>query len=191
VKQYKKEYKLIKKIVKGDTEKFMELIEPYKNKLYNFLVSRINNTDDSEDLLQEIFIKCYSKLNTFKFKSAFYTWLFSITLNELKNYYRKKQKNKKFSLDKENDNGTNFYDTLKDTGCSADYKLFDIQLNQHINDSLLELSDVYREVIILFYFDKLSYKKIADKLNIKLGTVKSRISEAREQLKNIIDKSYI
>ncbi|HPG29144.1 MAG TPA: RNA polymerase sigma factor [bacterium] len=186
-----KERILIENIKKGDADSFMVLIEPFKEKLFNFIASKLKDASTAEDILQNAFLKAFENIGKFEFKSLFYTWLFSITLNELRHYWRKQKKNKEDSIETEIGENFKIADVLRDNKTNIQEQIEMRELENHIFDSVLRLPDIYREIVLLRYYDKLSYEEIAVELEVNIGTVKSRLANSRDKLKEIIDINYL
>ena len=184
------EKELIKKSLNGDSDAFIELIDPYKERVYSFLIGKTYSADEAEDILQNSLLKCYENLSKFEGKSRFYTWLFSIALNELKYHWRKKNKIR------DNTAPAEIYDepvidNVPDCGTGVLEKIESIELNRHIYACVLDLPDIYKEIILLRYYEKASYEEISRLLKINIGTTKSRLSGAREKLKDLIKTEYL
>ncbi|MBP7652881.1 RNA polymerase sigma factor [Candidatus Dependentiae bacterium] len=182
---------LIEKVKSGDTESFMILIEPFRDKLFNFLAAKLKDDVVSEDILQTALLKAFENIEKFEFKSLFYTWLFSITFNELRYYWRKQNKVCEDSIELEISGNLKISDTLSDTKTNIQEELEMRELQNHVYDSVLKLPDMYREIILLRYYDKLSYEEIASTLKLNIGTIKSRLANSRDKLKEIIDINFL
>jgi len=168
------ENKLIAKAKTGDETAFEALYDKYSQKVYNLALRMSRNTEDALDLSQEIFIRVYKSLPFFKEESSFSTWLYSIASNACIDFTRREAKKKADSLD---DSVFELPD-IKTPESEMDKK----QLRQDIAKAISALPHNLREVIILREINGLSYTDIADSLDIEVGTVKSRISRAREKL---------
>ena len=168
-----KEAGLVEKAKSGDMTAFEALYDMYAAKVYNTALRMTRNSEDALDLAQEIFIRVYKSLPFFKGDSSFSTWLYSIASNACIDFTRKESKKKHDPVDEA-------------------FKLPDIitpesehekkQLREDIANAISSLPPNLREVIVLREINGLSYAEIADALDIETGTVKSRISRARERL---------
>lgn len=169
------EKKLIKEAVRGDQKAFAKLISPYREKLYHKAFSMAGNHDDAMDILQEAIISSFQSLSGFQNRSAFYTWIFSILVNAGRNYLKKRNRSPGSIEDHESfisDDRLHFTENLE---LSEESK----SLMKYIQS----LEDKYKEIILLRYYDELSYEQIAEHLGIHIGTVKSRLSQAKELLR--------
>ena len=159
----------VKRAKRGDKEAFCNLIRINKIALYRVAKSILNNEDDIEDAVSEAVLKAYKNIKKLKHEEFFKTWVIRIVINESNNLYKKRIK--EISVDKEH---------FKNIEINDDYR--DLSLYNAINS----LDDDLRTTTILFYFEDMKYKDIAKVLNVKEGTIKSRLSRAKEKLYNIL-----
>jgi RNA polymerase sigma-70 factor (ECF subfamily) len=169
---------------KGGKEQLRTLIERYTKPLYNFLL-RFAGTTESEDLVQEIFIKVWKNLPKFKpERASFKTWLFTIARNSVTDYLRKK-KTLSFS-----DVGTSaeesFENTVEDPAPLPSEVLDHLAEKDALNKVLDKLPHNYREVLVLHYQEELTFDEIGQILNKPLNTVKSWHRRALIQLKSTL-----
>jgi len=187
---YIPEKDLIEKAQKMDVQAFEQLVEKYQKKVFNIAFSMLNNMDDASDISQEVFIKAFKSIKHFKQNSSFSTWLYRITVNTCLDELRKrKNKSNVFSIDQvihlESGEVTR---QLEDDRPTPDSMVENNELRALVRDSISQLSDELKEVIILRDINGLSYDDIADMLDCPLGTVKSRINRARNALKEILKR---
>ncbi len=161
--------------------KFIEYLKQYKEEIYKIAYYYAKNKDDAEDLAQEACTKAYCYFHTFKEGSSFKAWMFKIINNTFKGIWTKKQKH-----------GTSEYikgikedlykfqdkDRLEDQLISIDINL--------LKKKITTLPKEFKEVITLYDIQGLSYEEIAQKININIGTVRSRLHRARAILKEQI-----
>lgn len=177
---------LIDRCLQNDADAFDEVVVRYKNKVYNYICRMIHNDHEAEDLTQEVFIRMFTSLASFRNQSSLHTWIFRIASNLCIDYYRrnKKHQNIAYSLDEPIDN--------EETQPSRDipdnkynpYKVFERgELNKQIEDALKQLPEKLRAVIILHDIEDLPYEDISHIVGCPLGTVKSRLFNARMQLR--------
>ncbi len=177
---------LIKKCIKGDIDAFEELIESHQKRAYNIALRILKNPDDAMDISQEAFIKIFKSIKSFKFQSSFSTWLYRVVSNTCIDYLRK-NKNEVYSIDNpiKTEEGS-IKRQFEDEGNTTE-ELFNKKMTKElIYKSIGKLDNQYRIIIILRDIEGFSYKEISDILDCSLGTVKSRISRARNSLKHII-----
>lgn len=135
----------------------------------------------SEDIAQEVFIKCYEHLSNFRNESSYKTWIYRITVNLCKDKLR--------SWAYRNIVLTDFFMKTKSTNKSPETELIGLENKQLLSGKILSLPVKYREVIILYYYEEMSYSQISELLNISLQTIKSRLHRARLLLKKLLEGS--
>ena len=185
------ENKLVNKAVKGDNSAFEALMEKHMGIIYNIALRMAANQDDAEDMTQEIMIKIFRSLGSFKGNSKFSTWIYRVAVNTCLDELKKKKNKKHLSLDAEisGDDGENQIE-IKDDSPSPEKIAEQNELRDMVAAAVKLLSDEHRAVIVLRDIRGMSYSEIAGILGCSDGTVKSRISRARAQLKMILEKEY-
>ena len=180
---------LIKSALKGDMQSFEELMYQYEKKVYNVALRVFKNPEDAKDISQDVFIKIYKNLDKFDNKSSFSTWLYRITTNTCIDELRKRKGKETISIDNdiEDDEG-NFKREFADNEPTPEEKVISKEGESEIIKSMNTLSDEHRTIIVMRDIEGLSYTEISEIIGVSIGTVKSRISRARLQLKNIILK---
>jgi len=190
---------LIEKSRKGDIEAFEKLIEAYQKKVFNIALGILNNYDDANDIAQDVFIRIFKSIKNFKGESAFSTWLYRITTNACLDELRKRKNKNVISLDEDiRFDGGEIPRQIVDDGPPLDVIAERNELKRIVNNAISELSEEHKTVIILREIQGFSYEEIAEVLKCPQGTVKSRISRARNILKDILknkrelyDKDYV
>ncbi|HPT75149.1 MAG TPA: sigma-70 family RNA polymerase sigma factor [Defluviitaleaceae bacterium] len=185
----KEEKLLVKRAKKGNISAFEELIIEHESKVYNIAYRILNNEEDAKDLSQEVFIKAFNSLHKFREDSSFSTWLYRIAMNTYIDELRKRKGRESYSIDRDiqTDEGT-IPREFQDKQLNPEEELMNKELASQIQWALNHLSETYKEVIILRDFQGFDYKQISQILGCSLGTVKSRISRARTELKNVLIK---
>ncbi|TCQ08180.1 RNA polymerase RpoE-like sigma-24 subunit [Serpentinicella alkaliphila] len=178
---------LIQKSQAGDIKSFEMLIETYQKKAFNIAYRMLGNLEDANDVTQEAFVKVYKSLGKFKGDSKFSTWLYSIVTNASIDYMRKNRKTDVVYLDKKEEDKMKI--EVPDNINTPEHLFEKKEIKRVIHDSINKLSKEHRTVIILRDIQGFSYDEIANILNCSEGTVKSRISRARGQLKNILSQN--
>lgn len=174
---------LISRALEGDQQAYKEILMRYRNPLYNLLYRMVHNKMETEDLVQEAFIKAFSSLASFNDEYAFSTWLYKIAINNCIDHFRKK-KLKTFSLDKPiSSKDGEIRREFPDASYRPDKTLLSKEKDKLIEDAIQNLPEKYRISIVLRHSEDKSYEEISQILNIPLGTVKARIFRAREMLK--------
>lgn len=176
------------KASEGDDKAFEALVRKYERLVSTCVFSVIgNNPEDVMDVSQEVFLKVYRSLSSFKGDSEFSTWLYRVAKNCALDYIRKR-KPPSSSLDTSGDEGEGF--DVPDTSESSnpEKSVLQAEKSEILKRSIEKLSEEHREIIILRHVNDYSYEQIAKQLDLEVGTVKSRISRAREALKKILLK---
>ena len=170
---------LVQRSKEGDQEAFSVLVNKYKTKVFRLAFSLVHDRDVADDLAQEAFIKAYLSLPKFQHRSEFGTWLYRITVNQAKDYLRKKTKRKEVSL-----NG--FAISQEEETLAPEKDREEERKRTILYRSLDELPEKYRLILALRDRQGFSYKEIAKILKISPGTVDSRLHRAREMLRKKI-----
>ncbi len=176
---------LINRFKDGDTSAFEEILLKYQDKIYNLCRHMLQNPHDTEDAAQDVFLKAYQNLNRFKPDSSLYTWLYRIAVNTCIDYRRKPLFESVFKSSKEGD----VFAVDRPADSPSPEKLYESkEIGNAIQFALGRLSEKLRTVIVLKEIEGLSYEEISEVLDVSIGTVKSRISRAREELKELLKK---
>ena len=180
---------LIRKAKQGDMLAFEELILKHEKIVYNLALRMMNHSEDAMDISQEVFLKAYRSLSNFDERSAFSTWLYRITHNTCIDEIRKRKGKQTYSLeeDLESEDGS-MQRQVADDGDTPEESLMRKEQKSEILRALDNLSEEHKAAIILRDVKGMSYEEIAEILELTLGTVKSRINRARNQLKSEILK---
>lgn len=176
---------LVVQICTGNKELFGKLIDRYEEKLTRYVKRFTLNTDDVSDIVQTVFIKAYSNLQSFDTTRSFNAWIYRIAHNECVNHLKKKGNEKISFLD---------FDTFfphpfaKET---ADEETIHLEDKAFIESSLSRVSPKYREVLVLYFYEDFSYQEISEILRIPVATVGVRLKRGKEALKKALeDKHY-
>ncbi len=175
---------IIEKVLAGDNNAFGELVEFYQDKVYNLALRMSGNADDAFDLAQEAFFRAWRGLSGFQFESAFSTWLFRLTSNVCLDWLRAKKRRPTVSLTTLDDEGEEVQMEIRDPGKGPEELLLAAEDRKALAKALNELPVEYREILTLRAINDLSYEEIARILQLREGTVKSRLSRARLALRN-------
>lgn len=167
---------LIAQILENKDKGFEMLVKRYQNSVLNIAYSLIGNKHQAEDIAQEVFIKVYKSIETFRGLSKISTWLYRITLNSSYDFLRRR---KKFvPLDE--------YGPIQAPHTSSTDFLERKEKKELVQKAIDGLPFKYRKVVVLKDIENLSYKDIANVLQCRIGTVESRLFRARKMLKNIL-----
>ncbi len=173
------EKRLIKNLKKGKEEAFSELINLYGDKLLKTTYLIIKDEKEAEDIVQETFIRVFKYIKNFKGDSSIYTWIYRIAHNVTMDFLKSSIPTIPYE---------EYYETVDDI--EDDMILLNIEI-ENINITLDKISYIYKQVLVLFYFEELSIKEICEILGEKEGTIKSRLSRGRLELKKFLVKEEI
>jgi RNA polymerase sigma-70 factor, ECF subfamily len=185
------DHALVKHAKNGDTEAMSRLIIKYQDRIYNVILKICQNSSDAAELTQEAFVKVLEAINSFQGKSAFYTWLFRVAVNLTLNHCKRKMTFRTQSLDWPAGGDGQARQNLSAflTGDKADDPVRLVQ-NKEIalllEQAIGQLDEHHRAVVVLRDIEDMTYEQIAETLDLELGTVKSRLSRARENLRQIL-----
>lgn len=175
--------KRIKQIKKGDQEAFADIVDLYKDKIYQLCYRMLGNAHEAEDIAQEAFIRAYVNIHTFDVKKKFSTWLYRIATNLCIDRIRKKKPDYYLDAEVAGTEGLTMYSQVASSDLKPDEEVEAMDLQDTIQKEILKLPEKYRSVIVLKYIDELSLQEISDILEIPIGTVKTRIHRGREALR--------
>ncbi len=178
---------LVKRARHGDLVAYDELVRRYQQRIYATLYHMTANHEDANDLAQEAFIKAYSALKSFKGGSTFYTWVYRIAVNKTINFL--KQRKNKFHLSLNDIDFNAEHDPDLMALISHKTPTRDVALNElqkKLNEALLKLSEPHRMVVVLHDVQGQSHEEIAEILGCNIGTVRSRLFYARQQLQGYL-----
>ena len=176
---------LVKKAQNNDLSAFEELVRLYQNKVYSLCNHLAGNHADAQDLAQEAFIRAYRAIGSFRNEADFGTWLHRITVNVWLNLKRKKNGQQPLSLDEPHrgsDGGEIGREVASEDGDPL-RALEEKELRGLVRVALDSLSEEHRAVLVLREIEGYSYEEVSRMLGCSLGTVKSRLSRAREAMK--------
>ncbi len=177
--KYEEEIELVRKVKDGDLKAFEELVRSYQRRIYVAIYRMVHNVSDTEDLVQDTFIRAFHSIGSFNEKYHFSTWIYRIAMNLSINHL-KKQTTKSVSLDSLPPR------LVVDKTTNPVNKANESILKEKIKSALEQLPSEQKAVFILRTYEEFSYEEIARTLNISIGTVMSRLSRAREKLKEIL-----
>lgn len=172
---------VIDEVRKGDQAAYGQLVTKYQNRLFAALVRITGCAEEAEDVAQEAFVQALLKLDTFQQSAAFYTWLYRIAFNL--SATRARRKRPRASLDVLREAGGP--EPVDRDGAPEKPLLAEERVNL-VHAALDQLAEDYRQVVVLRELEGCDYEQIAEILEIPLGTVRSRLFRAREQLRELL-----
>ncbi len=174
---------LVQRARHGDLEAYDELVQRYQERIYATIYHMTSNHEDANDLAQESFIKAFQALKSFKGGSSFYTWLYRIAVNKTINFLKQRKNRIHMSLNDLDFNAEHDPDLvalISDKTPRREANLTELQ--EKLNTALMKLSEPHRLVVILHDVQGLSHEEIAKVMDCNIGTVRSRLFYARQQL---------
>lgn len=184
---------LVQRAQRGESSAMEVLITRYQNRIYNVILKICGNREDAADLSQEAFVKAMQNLDSFQLRSSFYTWLFRIAVNLTINYCKRNVRLGYRSLDSGGDESDleatgRLKDILADSQSIDPAKALESkELRGLIIKAIMKLDEDQRAVVVLRDIEAMSYSQIAETLEVGLGTVKSRISRGRNNVREFLE----
>src|SRR5215211_9252592 len=177
------EQSLIQRAQKGDQDAFAALVDEHQRYVYNLALRVVKDENEALDLTQETFVRAWTALPNFRGQSQFRTWLYRIVTNLCYN----RLPNLRRSL---NELGDDVIAEIPETGINFDNPAHGVEsreLRAYLHQAIDQLDENYRLLISLRYQNELSYEEIATLLNLPLGTVKTGLFRAKEQLRRTLE----
>jgi RNA polymerase sigma-70 factor (ECF subfamily) len=174
---------LVKKARQGELEAYDDLVRRYQERIYATIYHMTSNHEDANDLAQEAFIKAFQALKSFKGGSSFYTWVYRIAVNKTINFLKQRKNKAQMSLDDLDFNAEHDPDLvalISDKTPRREVNLAELQ--EKLNAAMQKLSEPHRLVVTLHDVQGLSHEEIAKIMDCNIGTVRSRLFYARQQL---------
>lgn len=181
------ESELLEKLKANDADAFDRFVDSYSGDVFSLLYRLTENADDAAELTQETFLNAFRSIGRFRGESGLKTWLFRIAVNESRNRFRwwkRRKRERTISLDAViGDSEMTLSDVIADRGSSPEDEVLSRERRAALNSALLDLPISFREAVVLVDIEGLSYEETALALDVGIGTVKSRISRGREELR--------
>ena len=174
---------LVQQAKAGDRNAFAALVSAYETKIYNLALRYLGNREDAMDASQEVFLRVFRFLPGFQEESGFSTWIYRIGVNVCKDMLAKQSRRNEQSLEMEDEDDEQRTMELADHRYTPEQIVENAELRSVLSEAIAALPDQQREVIVLRDIQGLSYDEIANVLSLESGTVKSRLSRARENLR--------
>ena len=175
-KAYREEYELVKKALKGDKFAFGVLVRQYQSQVAKTVMGMLGNTQEAEDVGQEVFIRFYRSMNQYNGDSSLGTYLTRIAINLSLNSIKKQKNRKSIDISKE------------EYKLRAEDEIVKTDIKELVENALQQLNPEFRSVVVLRLIEGYSTKETADMLKLPLGTVLSRLSRAQIKLKELLKK---
>ncbi|HTB95002.1 MAG TPA: sigma-70 family RNA polymerase sigma factor [Candidatus Sulfotelmatobacter sp.] len=182
------ESELVTELQAGSETAFDWLVNHYHAPVYNLILGMLGDTADSADAAQEVFLKAFKGIRSFRQGSSLKTWIYRIAIREALNHRRwfKRHNQKNVSIDAEPAEGCAPID-VEDLSATPFDQLAAHEIQAAVQGALQQVPDVFRSAVILRDIEGLSYEEVAEVLECSVGTVKSRILRGRRSLKEILE----
>jgi RNA polymerase sigma factor (sigma-70 family) len=177
------EMELVRRALRGDLTAYDELVRRYQQRIYATVYHMTANHEDANDLAQDTFIKAFQALKSFKGGSSFYTWIYRIAVNKTINFLKQRRNKAQMSLDDLDFNAEHDPDLvalISDKTPRREVALAELQ--EKLNAAMQKLSEPHRLVVTLHDLQGLSHEEAAKVMDCNIGTVRSRLFYARQQL---------
>ncbi|HUI79055.1 MAG TPA: sigma-70 family RNA polymerase sigma factor [Bryobacteraceae bacterium] len=177
--------RLIESLRCGSERAYEELLARFQQPVYTLAVRLLNSPSEAADVVQEVFLKVFRNIDSFRGQSTLKTWIYRITVNEAHNARRWffRHRRREVELDTDPQEARNWRETIRDNGRSPFDMAFENERAGMIEAALERINPSFREAVVLRDIVDLSYEEIAEVLGVSLGTVKSRILRGREALR--------
>lgn len=177
----------LERLRNGDAEAFDTLITRYSGDIFSLLCRITGDADEAGDLTQETFLSALKSIKSFRGEAELKTWLFRIAVNHSRNSFRwwkRRKRSETISLDKPlSEGGGTVADIIADGSETPEQAVLRLEQRRRLMAAVNSLPEIFRETIVLCDIEGFGYEEIAQALNINIGTVKSRVARAREQLR--------
>ena len=174
-----KNYELISNYLAGDISAFNALVRKNQDELFNFLLRYTGDNETAKDIMQQVFILVYKKLEKLKDKEKFKSWLYSIAINQCKNHFRKKKETSFSEISLKQD-------IQFDSGTDHKFSANNNSSNKIIKKALQTIPNEQRIVVIMKQYHNLKFTEIASILNVPVNTIKARLYYGLTSLRNQI-----
>jgi RNA polymerase sigma-70 factor (ECF subfamily) len=166
----------------GDLSGLERIYEKYHRQLYAYLFAMLRSPHQAEDVTQDIFVKLHAQIGSYRFQSPFHHWLFRLARNQAIDNLRREKVRSTTSLDAEPIEGTPMRERVPGKAKDAAEELVAGERAEQVRRAVQSLPESFREVVVLREWDDLAYEEIAERLDLSVGTVKSRLFRARSLL---------
>lgn len=179
---------IIQQCRNGDLGRLEVLVNRYGSRLYGLCIKLSQNTTDADDLFQDTWVRVMDHINRFDAGKRFLPWLFTICLNRYRDRYRKSKRwSRKIAGNPVLPDGQNVVELARDEQPAADESVIESDRLKQLQFCLNRLDDSLRIPILLYYYREFTLAEIAEMMRIPEGTVKSRLSRARDLLKQLME----
>lgn len=181
------DWAIVQRVQAGNVGAFDQLVQKYREHIFSIIYNMTSNREDASDLSQETFIKAFQAIACFKGKSSFFTWIYRIAINTTMTFLKKRNRRRFISYEKidEEVSSSEIFERLTAKNRSEKGALLS-ELQERLNDALQKLSLKHRTVVILHEIEGLEHAEIAEITKVSVGTVRSRLHYAKQQLQSYL-----
>ncbi|NUM82192.1 sigma-70 family RNA polymerase sigma factor [bacterium] len=187
---------LIQNILNGDIQAYKTIVDRHQRLVAHVVFKLVSNPSDQQEMCQDVFVKVYENLKSFKYESKLSTWIARIAYNTCLNYLQKKKvdlyEDAAMTHEDESSEGRemNFTENIWGGSIGPDEKLMHGELSGFLQEEIQTLPAQYKTILTLYHMDEMSYEEIGNILNLPEGTVKSYLFRARKMLKEKLLAKY-
>ncbi len=186
---------LIERIKNGDNAAYEDIVSRYWDRIFARVFNLLKNQQDAEEITQDAFIRAHRGLKNFRGDASFSTWLYQIATNLAHNrywYWFRRKRDQSVSINKQltDEGDLTLQDVLPCERETPSESTITNEFVERVSECMNDLSEKHREILVLRNVRNLSYEVIAKKLGISVGTVKSRIARARENLRELMGSDF-
>lgn len=185
------DWAIVQRVQAGHVGAYDQLVQKYREPIFAVIYNMTSNREDASDLTQETFIKAFRAIGRFRGKSSFFTWIYRIAINGTMTFLKKRNRRRFISYENidEEASGAEIVERLT-AKTPSDKGALISELQEKLNDALQKLSLKHRTVVVLHEIDGLEHAQIAEITGTSVGTVRSRLHYAKQQLQSYL-KDYI
>jgi len=187
MKRFNSDSEVVINILAGDREQYRCLVDKYSVMIFHVVRSFEKNEEEVKGIVQEIFVKAYTKLDTYGSRAKFSSWIYSIALNHCRDYAKNiRRKNSRFSELEES-----FIDNRESSELQPDESMEQDESKHALFQAIQKLSQDQSEPLLMKYRDGMSYKAISELLDISESALKVRVHRARAELKQLLEREVM
>lgn len=178
---------ITRELKRGNLEIFSEIVDLYKNRVFACAYKFTNDYNEAQDLSQEIFIKIYKQINTFRFECKLSTWIYKVSTNLCIDWKKKNSRIKIVNISDYDKDISSFTEMSYAEKEIPEEKIIGLEDQNEIHRTIHNLPDKYKTVIIMYHFNDMSYKEISKTLDVPEKTVETRLYRARRMLRDELE----
>ena len=187
---YSAENALVLALQRGEEEAYEVLLEQFEQPVYSLVYRLVNDPADAGDVLQEVFLKIFRNIGSFREQSSLKTWIYRIAVHESYNHRRwfKRHKQAEVELENPDPDRMSYQEVLMDQTPDPFDETLRREQCELVEEGLKQINPVFRAAVVLRDLEELSYEEISEILRVSMGTVKSRILRGREALRKQLEE---